>query len=86
MFFSTRIVLENILLVLSKMTQIPTQIPETQIIQMLDSLIDNIFVECGGYIFQQTVGIPMGTNCAPLLDVFISVLVRSRVHSNYKWQ
>ena len=34
---------------------------------MLDFLIDNIFVTFGGRVFQQTVGIPMGTNCAPLL-------------------
>ena len=39
---------------------------------MLDFLIDNIFVECGGIIFQQVIGIPMGTNCAPLLaDLFL---------------
>ena len=39
---------------------------------MLDFLIDNIFVEFGGRIFQQTIGIPMGTNCAPLLaDLFL---------------
>ena len=39
---------------------------------MLDFLIDNIFVEFGGLIFQQTIGIPMGTNCAPLLaDLFL---------------
>ena len=26
----------------------------------------------GGYVYQQTVGIPMGTNCAPLVaDVFL---------------
>ena len=30
-------------------------------------LIDNIFVSFGGILFQQVVGIPMGTNCAPLL-------------------
>jgi hypothetical protein len=36
------------------------------------SLIDNIFVMFGGHVFQQTVGIPMGTNCAPLLaDLFL---------------
>ena len=30
------------------------------------------FVEFGGRIFQQTIGIPMGTNCAPLLaDLFL---------------
>ena len=39
---------------------------------MLEYLIDNIFVEFGGRIFQQTIGIPMGTNCAPLLaDLFL---------------
>ena len=31
-----------------------------------------IFVEFGGLGFQQTIGIPMGTNCAPLLaDLFL---------------
>jgi hypothetical protein len=33
-------------------------------------MIDNIFVMFGGRVFQQTVGIPMGTNCAPLLADF----------------
>ena len=38
---------------------------------MLDFLIDNIFVTFGGHVFQQTVGISMGTNCASLLaDLF----------------
>ena len=38
---------------------------------MLEFLIDNIFVIFGGRVFQQTVCIPMGTNCAPLLaDLF----------------
>ena len=45
---------------------------ETDIIKMLDFLIDNIFVTFRGRVFQQTVGIPMGTNCAPLLaDLFL---------------
>ena len=39
---------------------------------MLEFLVDNIFVVFGGKIFQQIVGIPMGTNCAPLLaDIFL---------------
>ena len=39
---------------------------------MLQFLIDNIFVIFGRLVFQQTVGIPMGTNCAPLLaDLFL---------------
>ena len=38
---------------------------------MLDFLIYNIFVTFGGRVFQQTVGIRMGTNCSPLLtDLF----------------
>jgi hypothetical protein len=41
---------------------------ETDVINMLEFLIDNIFVILGGRVFQQTVGIPMGTNCAPLLE------------------
>ena len=39
---------------------------------MLEYLIGDIFVEFGGWIFQQTIGIRMGTNCAPLLaDLFL---------------
>ena len=39
---------------------------------MLDFLIDNIFVQFGGIICQQIVGIPMGTHAAPLLaDLFL---------------
>ena len=45
---------------------------EDDIINMLDFLVDNIFVVFGGKVFQQIVGIPMGTNCAPLLaDIFL---------------
>ena len=40
---------------------------ETDIITMLKFVIDNIFAMFGGRVFQQTVDIPMGTNCAPLL-------------------
>ena len=39
---------------------------------MLEFLVDNIFVVFGGKVFQQIVGIPMGTNCAPLLaNIFL---------------
>ena len=34
---------------------------------MVEFLIDNIFVKFGGCLFHQVIGIPMGTNCAPLL-------------------
>jgi hypothetical protein len=39
---------------------------------MLEFLIDNIDVLVGGQVFQQSAGIPMGMNCAPLLvDLFL---------------
>ena len=37
------------------------------ICKMIEFLIDNIFVQFGGRLFHQAIGIPMGTNCAPLL-------------------
>ena len=39
---------------------------------MHDFLIDSIFAMFGGRVFQQTAGIPMSTNYAPLLvDLFL---------------
>ena len=39
---------------------------------MVKFLIDNIFVKFGGHLFRQVIGIPMGTNCVPLLaDLFL---------------
>jgi hypothetical protein len=40
---------------------------ETDIINMLEFLIDNIFVIFGGRVFQQTVGMPRGSSCVTLL-------------------
>ena len=42
------------------------------ICKMIEFLIDNIFVQFGGCLFHQVIGIPMGTNHAPLLaDLFL---------------
>ena len=50
----------------------PQKYSDADVIQMQEYLIDNMFVEFGGRIFQQTIGIPMGTNCALLLaDLFL---------------
>ena len=40
---------------------------EDDIINMLEFLVDNIVVVFGGKVFQQVIGIPIGTNCAFLL-------------------
>ena len=42
------------------------------ICKMIEFLIDNIFVQFGGCLFHQVVGIPMGTNYAPLLPFFFT--------------
>ena len=42
------------------------------ICKIIEFLVDNIYVRFGGQLFRQMVGIPMGTNCAPLLaDLFL---------------
>ena len=39
---------------------------------MIEFLVDNIYVRFGGQLFWQMLGIPMGTNCAPILaDLFL---------------
>ena len=45
---------------------------ETDIFNILEFLIDNIFAMFGGCVFQQTVGIPLSTNCVPpLANLFL---------------
>ena len=59
----------------------PQKYSDADIIKMLEYLID-IFVEFGGRIFQQTIDILMGTNCAPLLaDLFLYSYVAEFVQS-----
>ena len=49
---------------------------------MLGFPVDNIFVVFAGKVFQQTVGIPMGTNCVPLLvDIFLYSYEADFIHS-----
>ena len=50
-------------------------------------LLDNIFIRFGTKLYRQTIGIPMGTNCAPLVaDVFLFCydrdLMKSLSHEN----
>ena len=40
---------------------------ETLICQMIDFLVNNIYIEIGDYLFWQCIGIPMGINCVLLL-------------------
>ena len=42
-------------------------IPANELFNMLEYLVDNIYIEVGNTVYGQRVGIPMGTDCAPLL-------------------
>ena len=45
---------------------------DNDICKMIEVLVDNIYARFGGQLFRQMVGIPKGTNCAPLLaDLFL---------------
>ena len=45
---------------------------DNDICKMIEILVDNIYVSFGGQLFRQMIGIPMGTNCVPLLaDLFL---------------
>ena len=44
----------------------------SEVCESLTFLLDNIFVRYGNTIYRQVIGIPMGTNCAPLVaDLFL---------------
>ena len=45
-------------------------------------LLDNIFVRFGSKLYRQTIGIPIGTNCAPLVaDLFLFCYEREHMKS-----
>ena len=43
------------------------KLPMTYICKMIEFLVDNIYVRFGGQLFRQIGGVPVGTNCFPLL-------------------
>ena len=44
----------------------------SEVCESLTLLLDNIFVRYGNILYRQVIGIPMGTNCAPLVaDLFL---------------
>ena len=44
----------------------------TEFSEAFTFLMENIYVQCDGMVYQQKVGIPIGTNCAPLIaDLFL---------------
>ena len=58
----------------------PQKYSDADVIKMLEYLIDNIFVEFGGRIFQQTIGIPMGTNVHRYLPTYFYTRMRRSLY------
>ena len=54
---------------------------EENIIKMLEFLVDNIFVTFAESVFQQTVGMPTGSNCASLLAVIFLYFYEAELFS-----
>ena len=45
-----------------------------EVIELINLIIDNCYIVFHGKIYQQTIGIPMGTNCAPFFaNIFLHV-------------
>ena len=64
---TTKVLVETNLTFVKSHSKSDKKYKQDEIIQMFDFLIDNIFFLFGGRMFQQTIDIPMGTNCTPLL-------------------
>ena len=49
----------------------------SEVCEALTFLLDNIYIRCGCKLCRQILGIPMGTNCAPLVaDLFFCSVMR----------
>ena len=58
----------------------PNKYSGTDIIRMVEFLIDNFYVEFGGHVYQQTVGITMGT----LISLFAMYMMLYHLINNPK--
>ena len=48
-----------------------------ELVNMLEYLVDNIFIEVGNRVFRHCIGIPMGTDCGPLIaNLFLFYILR----------
>ena len=60
------------LLMYMYMPDSPTDLTAPQVTRLLNFLIENICIQVGSSVFQQAIGIPMATDCAPLIaDLFL---------------
>ena len=60
------------------------------ICKMIEFLTDNIFMQFGGCLFHQVIGIQVGTNCAPLLanlflDSYKNEFLDNMIRNGHRW-
>jgi hypothetical protein len=73
--------------ILNKIQKGKTCYSGEQVNSMLEFLVDNIVVSFGGALFQQVVGIPMGTNRVPLLaDLYLCSYQSEFLHNVVKYK
>ena len=53
-------------------------VTESQLIEYVEYLIDNIFIRVSNQVYKKVLGIPMDTECAPLLLIYCLFHHRSR--------
>ena len=54
----------------SLVTSLPaecTSIDRSKLLEWMEYLINNVYIKVGNRVYRQTIGIPMGTDCAPQL-------------------
>ena len=51
----------------TSLTAACTSIDETKLLEWMEYLINNVYIKVGNRVYRQTIGIPMGTDCAPQL-------------------
>ena len=59
-------------------------ITEEMLVAYVEYLIDNIYVSIGNRIYRQGIGIPMGTDCAPLVANLFLFYYEYRYEEYYK--
>ena len=42
-------------------------VSKSKLVERTEYLIDNVYIKVGNSVYRQTIGIPMGTDCAPQL-------------------
>ena len=66
-FIANRYYIEKLYCIRATLSKLLAHVYIDYMIIKITYLIDNIFVQFGGYLFRQMIGIPVGTNCAKLL-------------------